>query len=245
VIFLDEVGELPLNLQVKLLKVLNDQKCRRLGGVKTIDLDVRVLAATNRDLKAMVKNGEFREDLFYRLYVVPVEIPPLRRRKEDILTLALYYLKIFNQKYNVTRSLGQDVLKVLENYNWPGNVRELQNIIERMVVTADSGVLEPRHLPTSLRHLQDQPDQPVICVPEGLSLQEAKAFLESEMISKAVTASKNMREAAKILGVAHSTVVRKAQKYRLRFNNGEESSQSDKLSRATPIEISERKGAPL
>ena len=210
-VFLDEVGELPLNLQVKLLKVLQEHKARRVGGVDTIDLDIRVLAATNRDLKDMVKSGEFREDLFYRLYVVPLEVPPLRQRREDVLPLALRALKHYNKKYGVSRTLGQELLQVLESYDWPGNVRELENVVERMVVTADRDVLEPRHLPDSINQPAGNSD-PVIWVPEGMTLQEARDHLEKLLIGRALSQTGNLREAAKTLGVSHPTVMRKAQK---------------------------------
>jgi PAS domain S-box-containing protein len=214
VIFLDEVGELPLALQVKLLKVLQEQKCRRLGSVKTLDLDVRIIAATNRDLKEMVAEGAFREDLFYRLYVVPIEVPPLRERREDILPLAMHFLKACNQKYGVTKSLGQELLAVLERHHWPGNVRELQNVVERMVVTADTEVLQPRHLPPSLQSGGAEAE-PRFSLPRGVSLREAREMLERQMIVEALNRAANTREAAKALGVNHSTVVRKAQKYGL------------------------------
>lgn len=214
-VFLDEIGELPLNLQVKLLKVLQEQRCRRLGSVKTVGLDIRVLAATNRNLKEMVAAGEFREDLFYRLYVVPIEIPPLRERREDILPLALQFLKTYNQKYEVSRTLGHELLQVLEAADWPGNVRELQNVIERLVVTADSEVLEPRHLPNSMFESPGPTPSSAIWVTGGIKLREAKDELEKQLIEKALAQTNNTREAAKLLGVTHSTIVRKAQKFGL------------------------------
>ncbi|MCB2192725.1 MAG: sigma 54-interacting transcriptional regulator [Deltaproteobacteria bacterium] len=217
-VFLDEVGELPLNLQVKLLKVLQEQRCRRLGSVKTVDLDIRILAATNRDLKQMVAEGTFREDLFYRLYVVPIEVPPLRERREDILPLALRFLKTYNKKYEVSRTLGHELLRVLETYQWPGNVRELQNVIERLVVTADADVLEPRHLPRNMNQGSEETPTPAVWVTEGMKLREARDELEKQLIQRALAKTKNTREAAKLLGVTHSTVVRKAQKYDLPIN---------------------------
>ncbi|MBU1276349.1 MAG: sigma 54-interacting transcriptional regulator [Proteobacteria bacterium] len=219
-VFLDEVGELPLSLQVKLLKVLQEQRCRRLGSVKTVDLDIRILAATNRDLKQMVSEGQFREDLFYRLYVVPIEVPPLRERREDILPLALRFLKTYNKKYGVTRTLGHELLRVLETYQWPGNVRELQNVIERLAVTADTEVLEPRHLPRSMSEGPDEPPAPVVWVTGDMKLREARDELEKQLIQRALAQTKNTREAAKLLGVTHSTVVRKAQKYDLPIDGG-------------------------
>lgn len=213
IVFLDEIGELPLPLQVKLLKVIQDQKCRRLGGVKTIELNCRILAATNRDLKEMIKSGEFREDLFYRLYVVPIHIPPLRERREDIMPLALRSLKIYNMKYKLSRILGPDVLKVLEAYAWPGNVRELQNTVERMVVSADSEMLLPRHLPDNIFQKAGETSRPLFFLrDEVMDLREAREALDCQLISNALAQTRNTREAAKLLGVTHSTVVRKSQK---------------------------------
>ncbi len=213
IVFLDEVGELPLNLQVKLLKVIQEQRSRRLGSVKTVELDMRILAATNRNLKEMVAAGRFREDLFYRLYVVPLEIPPLRERREDILPLALQFLKTYNRKYEVSRTLGKELLQVMEAAEWQGNVRELQNVVERLVVTADRDVLEPRHLPNSPQtEAEGMPPLSPGWVGAGVNLKEAKEELERQMIQNALTQTKNTREAANLLGVDHSTVVRKARK---------------------------------
>jgi len=219
-LFLDEVGELPLNLQVKLLKVLQDQQCRRLGGTRDVKLDLRILAATNRRLRELVAAGQFREDLFYRLYVVPIEVPPLRERREDILPLALMFLGQFNQKYGVSRTLGHELLRVLEGHAWPGNVRELRNLVERLVVTADGDHLAPRHLPGNLRPSCADPG-PAQAAPggvpgrESLNLKQAKEDLERRLIAQALGQSATTREAAGLLGVDHSTVVRKAQRYGL------------------------------
>ncbi|MCF6237937.1 MAG: sigma 54-interacting transcriptional regulator [Candidatus Marinimicrobia bacterium] len=212
IVFLDEVGELPLDLQVKLLKVIQDQRCRRLGSIKpAVKIDVRILAATNRNLKDMVSAGEFREDLFYRLYVVPIDVPPLRRRRDDIMPLALLFLKNYNEKYGFSRTLGGKVLKVLESYDWPGNVRELQNVVERMVVTADREMLEPHHLPESI-YKSEESSGTTLSEFDVMDLRQAREILERRLISKALAQSSNTREAAKLLGVAHSTVVRKVQK---------------------------------
>ena len=213
IVFLDEVGELPLSLQVKLLKIIQDKKFRRLGGVKTIDLDVRILTATNRDLKAMVKSGEFREDLFYRLYVVPINIPPLRERREDIMPLALKSLKTYNKKYALSRTLGQEVLKALEAYEWPGNVRELQNVVERMVVSADSEMLLPRHLPDNIYQQVGDTSGIFFLGDNIMDLRQARDALDRQLISNALARTNNTRKAAKLLGVTHSTVVRKVQKF--------------------------------
>lgn len=209
--FLDEVGELPLNLQVKLLKVIQDQSCRRLGGTRSINLDIRFIAASNRDLHEMVAQGRFREDLFYRLYVVPINIDPLRERRQDILPLAIMFLKEFNDKYNTTRTLGHELMSILEAYNWPGNVRELQNVIERLVVTADSDVLAARHLPNSI-YQEAVEDGIYWWRGENFNLRQARDYLERQMIQQAIAKTGNTRKASTLLGVDHSTVVRKARR---------------------------------
>ncbi len=214
ILFLDEVGELPLNMQVKFLKVLQDQYCRRVGGENSIDLNVRIIAATNSDLRQMVSEGHFREDLYYRLYVVPISIPPLRERQEDILPLSLMFLKQYNHKYSVNRTFGHELMSVLETYGWPGNVRELQNVVERMVVTADVETLTPSHLPDSIRHSVSSAS-PSAYLMGTMNLKEARKKMEYEMIKRALMKTGKTREAAKLLGVDHSTVVRKAQRYGL------------------------------
>ncbi len=218
-LFLDEVGELPLNLQVKLLKALQDRRCRRLGGTRNIDLDVRIIAATNRDLRKMVSEGSFRMDLFYRLHVVPIEIAPLRDRREDILPLALMFLKHFNRKYNVSRTLGHELMSVLEDHDWPGNVRELQNLIERLVVTADEDALSVKHLPSSITKGSGL-GSPAFRLPGSLNLKDVREAAEREVIQEAMARAGNTRQAAKLLGVDHSTVVRKARRYGIDLRAG-------------------------
>ncbi|MEX1299473.1 MAG: sigma 54-interacting transcriptional regulator [Desulfotignum sp.] len=210
ILFLDEVGELPLHLQVKLLKVIQDRRCRRLGDNKDIDLDIRIIAATNKDLNEMVSDGLFRADLFYRLYVVPINIPALRERREDILPLSLMFLNQFNTKYNVSKTLDHELMSVLENYDWPGNVRELANVVERMVVTARTDVLMPDHLPDSIKNRNAGLSGPHL--PDTMNLKEAQQAMEFEMIKRAVIQTGSTRKAGQLLGVNHSTVLRKAKR---------------------------------
>jgi|UniRef100_A0A832B052 Nif-specific regulatory protein len=146
-IFLDEIGDIPLSLQGKLLSVIQEKEFSRLGSLETISVDVRIIAATNKNLFELVKEGRFREDLYYRLNVIPIKIPPLVDRKEDIPILIDYFLKLFNEKYNKNIQLSKEALIELINYNWPGNVRELENIIERLVVMNDQ-MIHINHLPT-------------------------------------------------------------------------------------------------
>ena len=150
-ILLDEVGDLPLNLQPKILRVLQEKEFERVGGEKTIKVDVRLLAATSRNLENLVSQGGFREDLFYRLNVVPIFMPSLRERKEDIPLLVEYFLKKYNAENNKTVSLSPETLRILVDFNWPGNVRELENNIERLVVMSASNVIRLSDLPISLK----------------------------------------------------------------------------------------------
>lgn len=153
-LFLDEVAEMPLEMQVKLLRVLQQQEFERVGGVNTIHVDVRIITATNRDLEAEVRAGRFREDLFYRLNVVPIRVPPLRERREDIDSLVRYFLQQFNTKLarGVT-SATPETLASLRNHSWPGNIRQLENVLERMVLMAEGSVLQPADLPEEIAHV--------------------------------------------------------------------------------------------
>ncbi len=141
-LFLDEIGELPLSLQVKLLDVIQNKEITKIGGNNVIPVNIRIIAATNRNLFDMVKKQEFREDLYYRLNVIPITIPPLRDRKEDLPLLINYFLNEFNERYNYSKTICPDAMKLLLNYNWPGNVREVENLIERLLVTSGKDVIE-------------------------------------------------------------------------------------------------------
>ena len=154
-LFLDEVGDIPVSTQVKLLRVLQERQYERVGGLTTLPADIRVLAATHRDLEAMVESGTFREDLYYRLNVVPIRVPPVRERKEDIPILVKHFLDRFNRENRRQVKLGPDVMAIFARYHWPGNVRELQNCIERLVVLADSSTLTITAIPKPLRSYID------------------------------------------------------------------------------------------
>lgn len=141
-LFLDEIGELPFNLQVKLLNVIQNKEITKVGGSSVIPVDIRIIAATNRNLFDMVKKHDFREDLYYRLNVIPITIPPLRERKEDLPLLINHFLNEFNHKYNYNKIISPDAMKILLNYNWPGNVREVENLMERLLVTSKVDLIE-------------------------------------------------------------------------------------------------------
>lgn len=211
-IFLDEIAELPLNLQVKLLRVLQDRELTRLGGSKPIKPDVRVISATNKDLNKMIKSKLFREDLYYRLNVVPIIIPPLRERTEDILPLTLYHLDHFARKHKIVKTLSPKTIEYLMSYSWPGNIRELINTLERLVVTVDYEIIEPHDLPQGL--LSEIPEQHV-----NNSLIDAVASLEKKLITKTLLEHKTTRKAATILGISQSSLIKKAKKYGILFQN--------------------------
>jgi len=216
-LLLDEVGDLPLSLQVKLLRVLQDKEITRVGGTKTRSVDVRILAATNRNLADMVQQGSFREDLFFRLNVVPVQIPPLRDRRSDIVPLVNYFCEKYYKKYGIRKQFSPEVLKIFYEYHWPGNIRELENIVERMVVTAPETVITPKHLPESLRYVVKNTSAKVV-VQGVLPFKEALLEMESQLINEALNLYGSTYKAAKVLGIDQSTVIRKLQKIK-QFKN--------------------------
>jgi transcriptional regulator with PAS, ATPase and Fis domain len=215
IIFLDEIGEIPLNCQVKLLKVLEDFECMRVGGTHPIKLNVRVITATNKNLGKMVKEGKFREDLFYRINVVPIRIPPLRERREDIFPLAWHFLRNYNKNFNQSKTLSPEIIQSMESYQGPGNVRELQHVIERMVIITDGDILQPQHLPSNVYN-RKWDDGDMIQVKGVMSFYQAREMLEKKLLAHAISAKGTTREAARLLGIDHSTVVRKLNKYKMK-----------------------------
>lgn len=211
-LLLDEIGDLSTNLQVKLLRVLQEQEIYRLGGTKPIKLDVRIIAATNRDIWERVQEGIFREDLFYRLNVLPIEVLPLRKRKEDILPLARHFIQLYNEKYGVEKRLDPEALPILESYSWPGNVRELQNVMERLLVITDGEIIEARQVHDQLTKFKNRFYSP-ITVNELVPVREAKELLEKNLIRMAFNSYPSVRKAAEALGLDHSNILRKAAKY--------------------------------
>lgn len=211
-IFLDEISELPLNLQVKLLQVIQDREFTRVGGVTRIPVNVRVISATNKDLHLLVKNGKFREDLYYRLNVVPINVPPLRERPEDILPLIQSNLEKYNKKLGETKTLEPGALAVLLHYSWPGNIRELENIVERLLLTTRDERITEENLPVFLRACaQTQPVQSA----KNSSLQAAMERAEKEILTRALAEHKSTRAMARALQVSQPTIVRKLHKHGL------------------------------
>jgi transcriptional regulator with GAF, ATPase, and Fis domain len=202
-IFLDEVGELPAEMQVALLHVLQEREFERIGGNRTIQVDVRVIAATNRDLQKAIADGAFRSDLFYRLNVIPIEIPPLRERKEDIPTLVEYFIQLYSRKAGKKiGTIEKKTLDLLQSYAWPGNIRELQNVIERSVIVCDTGLFSVD--PSWLSIETPTPRQSVI------SIARKPAAQEREAIEKALAATRGRVSgptgAAALLGVPRQTL---------------------------------------
>lgn len=202
-VLLDEIGDLPLSLQVKLLKAIQGREFYRVGGVTPVLMDARIICATNRDLEEMVKKGRFREDLFYRINVIPIYIPPLRERREDILPLAYHFLHRFNKKYKLDRTISGEACNALERYDWPGNVRELENIIERLVIMSEGRQIRRQNLPDYILDPRYRP------IPNARPLKEAVRELEIKLIDEAVGQAGSIRKAAALLGVDHSTLVKK------------------------------------
>ncbi len=207
-IFLDEIGDLPPPLQVKLLQVLQDKNVRRIGSSKNEQIDIRIIAATNNDLKKMVDEGRFREDLYYRLNVVSIHIPPLRERKADIIPLAHHFLDVFNKQYGCSKEFAPDVPAILDSYYWPGNVRELENIIERIVVTSIDQEITAKDIPPYMNRLSKTQHGQII-VNSIVPLREAISELEKQIITRAYKAYGNTYKIAEVLGVNQSTIVRK------------------------------------
>lgn len=218
-LFLDEVGEIPPHIQVKLLRVLQDGEFTRVGGSKPIQVDVRVITATNRDLAQMVLDGTFREDLYYRLNVIPIYVAPLRERKEEIAPLVRHFLHMFNQKYGFTKTITASALGILMEYSWPGNIRELRNVIERAIVTSANSVIED----FSFLNV-DSPDKdiksPADYAPIDLKYEIEK--YEKQIIAKYIEKYGSLRKAARYLGSSQSTIWRKATQYGLKTDNSAE-----------------------
>ena len=214
-IFLDEISELPLNLQVKLLRVIQEREITPVGGVKAIPVDVRIVSATNKKLMDLVKEGKFREDLYYRLNVVPINVPPLRDRPEDILPLIQSNLLRYNEHLDEHKTISSNALAVLLKYPWPGNVRELQNIIERLIITTNGDVITDENLPIFLK----QEAEVNANTNTALSLSAAMEKAEKEILKNALSNYKSTRAMAKVLQVSQPTIVRKLHKYGLSSHN--------------------------
>lgn len=214
-LFLDEIGDLPAETQVKLLRVLQEKEFERVGGENTISVDVRIIAATNLDLKEQIRKGKFREDLYYRLYILPIHLPPLRERKEDIPVLAGHFIdKIGKETGNPGITITEDAVGLLVNYNWPGNVRELQNIIERALVLCEHNRITADDLSFISSKVKDTSDMDY-----GFNLEETISGVEKDMIKRALKQCRGVKaKAAKLLRIKESTLYYKMEKYKIPLN---------------------------
>jgi two-component system response regulator AtoC len=215
-LFLDEIDELPLAMQVKLLRVLQEQEIRAVGASISKSVDVRVIAATARDLQVEVSKGSFREDLYYRLNVMQISIPPLRQRKEDIPLLCQHFVEKSNSRFKLgIKAVSPGAMEMMLNYLWPGNVRELENVIQRGMVLTTTNMIEREHLPGNMdfkaRRFDDK-----LTLTEDLSLKVAQKTMEARLITKAMLLFQgNKSKAARLLGVHEATVRTKLKRYNI------------------------------
>jgi sigma-54 dependent transcriptional regulator, flagellar regulatory protein len=217
-IFLDEIGDMSANLQVKILRVLEEREFEQVGGSKTIIADVRIIAATHRDLEKLVQEGSFREDLFYRLNVIPIEIPTLRARKPDILLLISHFLREFNLKNGKDiQGVTNDAMIIIKEHSWPGNVRELKNMIERLVVLKGEGDIGPLDLPERLRRKSGHSELPSMEISEdGINLNTAVTEFEKALILESLQKTNWVKnQAAKLLRLNRTTLVEKIKRHHL------------------------------
>ena len=229
--FLDEIGDMPPMMQVKLLRVIEERMVERVGGTKSIPVDIRLIAATHRDLPKRIEDGKFREDLFYRLSVFPIEIAPLRERPEDVAPLAQEFIVRLQSDQSLGLQISDDALSILEAYSWPGNVRELANLIERLVVIRPNGVVTAADLPWPfvdaserdddlpevLDHTLEAAVEPQLALPsEGFDLKKYLAGIERSMIQNALAETEGVvQRAAERLGIGRTTLVEKMRRYEL------------------------------
>jgi len=215
-LFLDEIGDMSLRTQAKILRILEEQKFERVGGSKTIEVDVRLIAATNKDLPEEIKKGNFREDLYFRINVIPLNVPPLRERKEDITVLANAFLNRFAKEQNIEeKNIGPDAMDILINYTWPGNVRELKNIIERLVIMTKEAVITPDDIMRSLRGGSSSNDFSHLF---NLDLKDAKDTFEQHYIAyKLSQCGDNISKTAETIGIERSHLHRKIKSLKIKF----------------------------
>lgn len=211
-LFLDEISELAMPLQSKLLRVLQEKEIMRVGGDKTIPVDVRIITATNANLIKEIQENNFREDLYYRLNIIPIELPPLRQREEDIEPLTNYFVNLFNDEYNLEKHLTSDVISELKKYSWPGNVRELRNIIERIMISFDGNEITKFQVNSQLKTSQSYMGVDNI---EASSLEQQIDDFEKNLITELMRKHQNGSVVAEILSVDKSTISRKIRKYNI------------------------------
>ncbi|CEH28873.1 sigma-54 interaction domain-containing protein [Aneurinibacillus migulanus] len=209
-LFLDEIGELPLSMQAKLLNVLQEKQFFRIGSTTPIHVDVRIIAATNQDLKKKVEEKSFRNDLYYRLNVIPITVPSLRERREDIVPLAIRFLEEFQETYGIEKKLSYTAAEELRRAEWPGNIRELRNFLERIVVTADEDVITAKHVTSAL---YDEEETAPLTPQKGLGLKEQLERYEGQIVRQAYEECGSTYKLAEMLGISQSSAMRKVNKY--------------------------------
>src|SRR5947208_3134908 len=218
-LFLDEIGELDVSMQAKLLRALQEREIRRVGGTRAIKIDVRVVAATNRDLRAMVQDGRFRDDLYYRINVLSIDVPPLRERREDIPVLIDFFLRKHTRNTSrLIRGLTPDTRRILQDYGWPGNVRQLESAIERAILLCEGDMIIPDDLPTEVRQESQTAATGGFKLPaEGISFEE----VEKNLILQAMDQTDyNITKAAKLLGLTFRTLQYRLEKFGIKRNDG-------------------------
>jgi len=215
-LLLDEIGELPSNLQVKLLRALQEGEVRKVGDTKQIKLDVRIIAATSKNLGQEVRNDSFREDLFYRLNVIQIDLPPLRERREDIPLLINHFINRYNEKHHLkAKNIASAALNVLVEYDWKGNIRELENAIERAVILSEGSRIDVSALPPDIRKLKAPREKEM--VNDEYSIKRIHLIMEEQLIKKALDKTKgNRTQAAKLLEISHPSLLSKMKEFRLR-----------------------------
>jgi TyrR family helix-turn-helix protein/PAS domain S-box-containing protein len=214
-LFLDEISEIPYSTQAKLLQFIQEKSFYPIGSTKPVKVDIRIITATNKDLKTMVEMGTFREDLYYRLNVFEIDIPPLRERKEDILLISNFYLNKYCQKYNKTHRFSEEVKQIFTNYSWKGNVRELSHILERLVVVTKEVIIRPWHLPKHLYEISTRSNMHSsdFRIDDGKTFQELMDSYEKEIIKKAYAEYGSSRKVAAKLGISQTKASRLYRKY--------------------------------
>jgi transcriptional regulator with PAS, ATPase and Fis domain len=215
-IFLDEIGEMPISAQAKLLRFIEARRFRRVGGIRDLEVDVQVLVATNRNLEEAVERGGFREDLFYRLNVVPIVLPPLRQRREDIAPLTTLFIE---QLASGMRRPGPEVsvgaMRLMESYDWPGNARQIRNILERIMLFYDVDRIQPEHLPPEIGGVSTEEVLDFVLPSEGVDLEEIQKSLIEQALARA---GGNKTEAARLLGISRDTLRYRLEKYQIGQN---------------------------
>jgi PAS domain S-box-containing protein len=203
-LMLDEIGEMPLQLQVKLLRAIQEKKIRRIGGTEAISVDIRIISATNQNITALTEQKKFREDLYYRISVVEIQIPPLSQRREDVEILVEHYFDYFCQKFKIRKEMTQETKQCLNEYEWPGNVRELKNIMENVVTSVPDERIEPYHLPYRIQYSLHKPMS---------NLKKRMEQIEKQIVRDTLMNHSSLRQASKYLGIDHSTLIKKLKRW--------------------------------